>query len=128
MEGNVNESRRKWRGNDHIPAHHQLIGDHSSGVADYIEEVIDVLGMSALPCTVGGVTWSWVIVTGRERVQLFQEPVIGVDLRSLYSAGPESVRGRERAEVIVDSLSLRYPRALATGSLRVLITAGGKRD
>jgi len=65
------------------PAHHQLIGNYGCGVAHYIKEVVDVLGLPALPCTVCGGTWSGVIVTGCERVQLFQEPIIRVDLRSL---------------------------------------------
>lgn len=72
-------------GDDNEPAHHQLFGDHRSGVTHYIEEVIDVLGLSALPCAVSGVGWSWVVVTRSKRVQLFQEPVIWVNLRPLYS-------------------------------------------
>jgi len=39
----------------HKPAHHQLIGNNNCGVIHCIEEAVDVLGLSALPCAVGGV-------------------------------------------------------------------------
>ena len=81
---------RKDRGPDeehhNTPAHHQLIGNYSCGVTNYVEEAVDVLSLPSFPCTVGGVVWSGVIVTGGKRVQLLHEPVIRVDLRSLYSA------------------------------------------
>jgi len=78
------EARRGVSYNE--PAHHQPIGNHRGGVAHYTEEAVDVLSLPALPCTVGGIGWCWVIVTGSERVQLLQEPIVWVDLRSSYSA------------------------------------------
>jgi len=66
------------------PAHHQLIGNHSGGVVHYVKEAVDVLGLSALPRAVCGVGWCGVIVGGSECVELPQEPVIRVDLRSPY--------------------------------------------
>ena len=70
------------------PAHHQLIGNYGSGVGHYIEEPVNILSLSPLPRTISGVGWSWAIVTRSERVQLLQEPVIGVDLRSPCPARP----------------------------------------
>jgi len=66
------------------PAHHQLIGNHSGGVVHYVKEAVDVLGLSTLPRAVCGVGWCGVIVGGSERMELLQEPVIRVDLRSPY--------------------------------------------
>ena len=63
-----------------------MIGDSDSSVTDYIEEVmVGVLSLSAPPCAEGSVRRSRVTITGSERVQLFQEPVIWVDLRPMYS-------------------------------------------
>ena len=66
------------------PAHHQLIGNHSGGVVHYVKEAVDVLGLSTLPRAVCGVGWCGVIVGGSECMELLQEPIIRVDLRSPY--------------------------------------------
>ena len=78
------EARR--RGSYNEPAHHQLIGNHRGGVAHYSEEAVNVLGLPALPRAVGSIGWRWVIITGSERVQLLQESVVWIDLRSSYPA------------------------------------------
>jgi len=72
-----------------IAGHHQLIGDHVGGVTYYIEEAVDILGLSAFPRAICGVAWCGVIVTRGKRVQLLQKPVIRVDLRSPIPEVPD---------------------------------------
>lgn len=67
-----------------VPAQQQFIWDDGNCISHMAQEASDVLLSSALPGTVGGVGGVGVVVAFRENVELFDEAVVGMHLRSTW--------------------------------------------
>lgn len=65
-----------------VPAQQQFICDDGNCVSHMVQEASDVLLSSALPGTVSGISGVGVVVALRENVELFDEAVVGMHLRS----------------------------------------------
>jgi hypothetical protein len=65
-----------------VPAQQQFIWDDGNCVSHMVQEASDVLLSSALPRTVSGVGGVGVVVAFRENVELFNEAIVGMHLRS----------------------------------------------